>query len=312
MTFPLLALLAAAPLTVPAPVRTDVALCNAAACTQAGEARVCKCLPSQAGVGPGITVDRGGEHLEWDAVAWQDTVDDFTVQLVDLDNDGAPEVVIANRAIESTGLGTRTWELTVVDGARPTLLHAVTQDYGPDAIGASSLLISEWERQGPALVFAGREYAYSPGHLEPTRAPVLRRTLNPPFEEERDAARAAAADRLLTPRKFLSHASTTKGQDTAPKALAEASVLGVSRDDEVLGLHLELGTGTLLTFSTARDADHALRLASLKEHRLYPPGYVPGDAEAWLAERRVKFELDHDLPVGALWLEAAGSRSARK
>jgi hypothetical protein len=305
MIFPLLALLAAAPLTVAAPARTDVALCNAAACTQAGDARVCKCLPSQPGLLPGITVDRGGEHLEWDAVAWQESVDDFVVQLVDLDTDGSPELVIANRAIESTGLGTRTWELTVVDGAHSSLLHAVTQDFGPDAVGTSTILITEWERQGPALVFAGREYAYTTGHLEPTRAPVLRRTLNPPFEQERDAARAASGDRLLAPRKFLSHASTSKGQDSPPKVLLEALVMGVSREDDVLGVHCEVNPGGLLTFSTAREADHPLRLGSLKEHRLYPPAYVPADAEAWLADRRVKLEFDHELPVGPLWLDAA-------
>jgi hypothetical protein len=307
MTLTLLALLvSAAPVTLSAPVKQEVGLCSQAACTGTAEVRVCKCLPVQEGLKPGITVDRpGGAHLEWDAVAWQDTVDDFSVQLVDLDGDGAPELVIANRAIEATGMGVRTWAISIVDGKRLEATHSLSQDFGPDAVSATSVLLTEWERQGPALVFAGREYSYGAGRLEPTRAPVLRRTLNPPFEEERDAVRAAAIDRLLTPRKFLSHASTLKGLDQAPKSSTDALVLGVSRDDDVLGVHLELKQISMLSFSSDLQAEHVLRLASAKDHRLYPLGYVPADAELWLSGRKVKLEFANDLPVGALWLEPA-------
>ncbi len=298
--------ISATPVTLPAPTTQDVALCSKAACTSTPEVRVCKCLPVQEGLKPGITIDRPtGEHTEWDAVAWQDTVDDFQVTQVDLDGDGVPELVIANRAIEATGMGVRTWAVSIVDGKHLWATHALSQDFGPDAVTGDGVLLTEWERVGPALVFAGREYSYAGGRLEPTRAPVLRRTLNPPFEEERDAVRAAASNRLLTPRAFLAHASTQKGVDQAPKVASDALVLGVSRDDDVLGVHLELKQVSMLSFSSDLQAEHVLRLASAKDRRLYPLGYVPADAELWLSGRKVKLAFEHELPVGALWLEPA-------
>lgn len=308
----LAAVLAAAPVLLPAPQPTAIDQCAAAACTSDATVRVCKCIPTGEDP-PGMLVDRPDEedpsinhHLEWDVHAFLGDVTDFRVVRVDLDGDGATELVVANRAGESNGIAVRSWELGIVAGREDLGTHAVVHDWGLDAIGSKgTLLLTEWERGASpdAFVFVGREYTWKAGRLEPTKDPVLRRRLTKELEQERLALLNASTDRTLAPRKLLSHASTQKGGDQLPAKSANATVLGLTREEPVLLVHLERADGQLETLSAESDAKPALRLGDAKSKRLFPPGYSPADAETWLLGRAVKLAVDGDRASGAIWLQ---------
>jgi hypothetical protein len=279
-------LLAATPWAAPAPVADQA--CAAAACTTAGEVKVCKCVPAGEGTEPGLVVEGPGErHLEWDARAHLGEVADFLVASADLDGDGAAELLVANRSGESNGLAVRTWELAIVDGASAAVTHALAHDFGLDALGPKgTLLLTEWVVTEGKAVFTGREYRYAAGRLEPTKEPVRRRALDAAFELERHAA-LGAADRTMPARAFLAHASTKKGDDALPKKPTTMLVKGLSREEPWLQLHLQRPDGELEV--PAGDAPPApLRLGDTKARRLYPLGYAPADAETWLVGKSVR------------------------
>lgn len=290
---------------MPVPQRLEVGGCLQAACTGDPQVRICKCIPADRQLLPGITVDRGPQHVEWDTRLVSGEVADFLVSSVDLNGDGLAELVIASRSAEGGTPVARTWDLTIVDGAKARVTSVETIDFGPDAITPTSILLTEWEAGPKGPVFVGREYAFTGGRLEPTKARVLRRAFDPVFEKERDAAIVASADHALTPRQFLSHASVTKSHDEPPaKSLVLANVLGVTRNDGVLAVHLELATGALKTLSVDPDAELTLRLATVKEHAFYPLRYSPADAELWLSGRTVRVAIDADHLTGPLWLDS--------
>jgi hypothetical protein len=296
MSLMLLALvLTAAPVVLPAPVVTDVEGCVRAACTGTSDLRVCKCVPTQEGQPPGITVDRRGpdadsnRHVEWDARVATGVVDDFSVVLADLDADGQLEVVVGNQAPESW------FEVSVVDGKAEIVTQARAQDYGVDAVAEHAVLFTEWDHG----VFVGREFSYARGRLESTRTPVLRRKPTPAFEQER-------ASKPTSPRAWLA-TDVTKGQDDVPRALRTVNVMGLTRDDGVLGMHLELPGGGLASLTASAETPTPLRIGSATQKRLYPEGYTPADAEDWLSGRLVSVVLDRDAVLGPVWLDAAGA-----
>lgn len=296
--------LAAAPVVFPAPTAASFPESLAAACTTDGVVRVCKAVPAAAGARAGLVVDGPGErHVEWDAAALSGDLDDFQVLSSDLDGDEKPELVVANRAAEATGVAVRLWELAIVDGAGDGVTHALVHDWGPDALDEHGrLLLTEWDWRTPDAggpVFIGREYSWKQGRLWPTKAPVLKRKLDAAFEAER----AQAAGLFLSPRRSLAHKSTTRTTDAIAKRTATATVLGVSFEEPFLGLHLERADGSLDTLSESPDAKPLLRLGDARTARLYPMGYAPAEAEAWLVGRRVRVALDGAALAGAVWVD---------
>jgi hypothetical protein len=291
--------------SMPVPQRVEVGGCLQAACTGDDRVRICKCIPADQQQLPGITVDIGPHHLEWDTRIVEGEVTDFLVSSADLNGDGAAELIIASRSAEGGTPVARVYDLTIVDGVARSLTSAETHDFGPDAITPSSLLLTEWEAGPKGPVFVGREYAFVKGRLEPTRAPVLRRAFDPVFEQEREAAWLKREGLALAPRQFLSHPSCTKSHDEPAASVVVASVLGVTRDDGVLAVHLELASGALKMFSVDPEAALSLRLASAKTHALYPLRYSPADAESWLSGRTVRIALEADHLVGPLWLDSS-------
>lgn len=289
MQFMLLSLVLAAAPWWPAPQSTPVDGCLAAACTTQASQQVCKCVPSSGEGRPGVVIEGPGQrHLEWDVRSFLGEVSDFVVQTVDLDGDGRPELLIASRAAESNGMMVRDWELAIVDGASDAVLHVLVQDWGPDAISPrGSLLLTEWAMSAGHIVFTGREYSYESGRLEPADAPVRRRPLSPLFEKERLAAINTSADRTLRPRAFLAHPSTQQGVDVLPKTLRLAVVKGVAREEPWLQLHLQGANGKLEMLSGDVEGTATLRLGDARHRRLFPLGYAPADAEAWLLGREV-------------------------
>ncbi|MEW6434917.1 MAG: hypothetical protein AB1730_25735 [Myxococcota bacterium] len=315
--------LAAAPVVLPAPTAASFPESLAAACTvwpgaaaspapplatgplrDDGAVRVCKAVPAADGARPGLVVDGPGDrHVEWDATALSGDLDDFQVLLVDLDGDGRDELVVANRAAEAVGVAVRLWELAIVDGAGDGVTHALVHDWGPDAVDdRGRLLLTEWDWRDPeraGLVLIGREYTWKGGRLWPTKAPVLKRRLDAQLEAER----ASAAGLYLTPRRTLAHESVTRGADTPGKATAKAKVLGVSLEEPFLGLHLQRADGSLETLSALPDAKPLLRLGDARAARLFPMGYAPAEAEAWLLGRTVRVVLDGAAAAGPVWVD---------
>ena len=273
----------------PAPVLAPIAGCHAAACTELAGQRICKCVPGDGEARPGIVVEGPGtRHLEWDVRTYLGEVNDFVVQSVELDGDGKPELVIASRANESSGMRVRDWELAIVDGQTDEVMHVLVQDWGPDSISASStLLLTEWAMTGGHIVFTGREYGYESGRLAPCDAPVRRRALTSAFEKERLAMHNASTDLTLWPRAFLSHPSTKQGADVVPRLVSRAIVKGVAREDPWLQLHLQGPNGKLEMVSGAVEGAATLRLGDAHKKRLFPLGYAPADAETWLLGRSV-------------------------
>ena len=315
--------LAAAPVVFPTPTAASFPESLAAACAVLvgsaaspapppatgplrgdGAVRVCKAVPAADGARPGLVVDGPGErHVEWDATALPGDLDDFQVLSSDLDGDGRPELVIANRAAEAIGVAVRLWELAIVDGAGEGVTHALVHDWGPDALDASGkLLLTEWDwrdREAGGLVFIGREYTWKQGRLWPTKAPVLKRKLDADFEAER----AQAAGIYLSPRRALAHKATTRTSDAVAKSTAKATVLGVSLEEPFLGLHLQRADGSLDTLSELPDAKPLLRLGDARTARLFPMGYAPAEAEAWLVGKPVRVVLDGAVAAGAVWVD---------
>lgn len=302
MLLPLL--LAAAPVVLPPPTAATFPESLAAACTTDGAFRVCKAVPKEAGARPGLVLDGPDErHVEWDATALPGDLDDFQVLRVDLDADGRDELLVANRAAEAIGVAVRLWELAIVDGAGEAVTHALVHDWGPDAVDEQGrLLLTEWDwrdAKAQGLVFVGREYTWKQGRLWPTKAAVLKRKL----DEGLEAERAAHPGLFLSPRKVLSHPATARTTDAVTKATARATVLGVSREEPFLGLHLERADGSLETLSELPDAKPILRLGDARAARLFPMGYAPAAAEEWLVGRPVRVALEGDAAAGPVWVD---------
>ncbi len=295
--------LAAAPVVLPPPSPAAFPESLAAACTGDGAVRICKAVPSVEGSRPGLVVDGPGErHVEWDATALPGDLDDFQALTVDLDGDGQDELIVANRAAEATGVSVRLWELAIVEGGGDGVTHALVHDWGPDAVDAQGrLLLTEWEWRGqdPAgLVFTGREYTWRGGRLWPTKAPVLRRTLDAAFEAER----ARTSELVLAPRQALASPTTRRSADPTPGRTVSARVLGISREEPFLSLHVQRSDGSLDTLSQLPDARPLLRMGDARSGRLYPMGYAPAAVEDWLVGRAVRLVVDGERVAGPVWV----------
>ncbi len=287
MQFMLLSLILCAVPLWPAPVPAIIEGCQAAACTQQGSQKICKCVPSGGQARPGVVIEGPAKrHLEWDVRAFEGEVIDFVVQSRDLDGDSKAELLVASRASESSGMPVRDWELAIVDGETDAVMHLLVQDWGPDALSPQgTLLLTEWAMHAGQIVFTGREYDYEHGRLKAANAPVRRRVLNGAFEKERLLANAP--NRTLTPRAFLSHPSTKGGTDVVPKIASAVQVMGVAREEPWLQLHVQGANGTVQMLSGDVEGKASLRLGDAQRKRLFPLGYAPADAETWLLGRKV-------------------------
>ncbi len=293
-------LLAAAPILFPTPVQSPSANWRAAACTGYEGTQVCKFATNAEKANDMIVVERADRHrVEWPVATWVSTVNDFVVLQTDLDGDGRAELIVANRASEANGVAVRSWQIAIVDGTRDAATHFVSQDWGPDSLSGTTLLVTEWEVVLPKATFVGREYAYKNGHLEATKDPVRRRALTPAFETER----RASTELIRTPRKFLSHDSTVKQATDAQAATRQDAVVrGLTLDEPWLDMHLERSNGVIESLSTLPEDGPMLRLADAKNRRLYPLGYAPEDSEAWLLGKKVSVGLDGDKASGLIWV----------
>jgi len=292
--------LTVAPISFPAPVEAPSANWRAAACTGLEGTQVCKFATRAEAANDMMVVERpDGRRVEWPVATWMSTVTDFVVLQHDLDGDGRVELIVANRASEASGVAVRSWQIAIVDGTRDASTHFVSQDWGPDALSGTSLLVTEWELGSAKPTFVGREYVYKNGHLEATKDPVRRRVLTSAFEAER----RAGAELTRAPRKFLAHESTVKqAADAVPSTRQDAMVRGLTLDEPWLDMHLERANGVIESLSTLPEEGPMLRLADAKNRRFYPLAYAPEDSEAWLLGKKVSVGLEGDKASGVVWV----------
>lgn len=306
MLLPLL--LAATPFPAPSPVTLEN--CARAACTTAADVRVCKCLAPNAESLDLIVVDRPTDRrVIWATSNHLGEVTDFWVQQADLDADGSNELIVASLMSESTGMGIRSWDVSIVDGREDVALHVVAHDLGGDLLKGQTLLFTEWSWVGlekeNALFFIGREYTYRAGALVPTKSPVLRRRYTSEFEKERLAAIEKSTDRLIPGRAFLAEASTTKGADDPPKSFKLGSIKAVTRDEPEYEVHAEDEKAQLVTFSSDGEGGPVVRLGDFRSRRLYPLRYWPRDLEGALLGHLVSMGLSAEgKPTGVLFVQA--------
>ncbi len=294
-------LLATGPIVFPAPVLEEVPAWRAVACTGLEGVQVCKFATLDEAANDMIVVERpDGHRVEWPVGTWVSTVNDFIVLRQDLDGDDRAELIVASRSNESDAVSVRSWQIAIVDGARDATTHFVSQDWGPDSISGTSLLLTEWEISSAKAVFVGREYSYLHGHLEPSKAPVLRRELTEAFSAER---KMFEGELTRTPRKYLTHGATIKQlADALPLKKQDAMVRGLTLDEPALDMHLERENGTLESLSTLPEEGPVLRLGDSKSRRLYPLAYAPGDSESWLLGQKVSVALEGDHANGTVWV----------
>lgn len=300
-------LLAATPFPPPTPATLEN--CSRAACTAANDVRVCKCLkPTEQSLDLLVVDGPGERRVIWATESHLGEVTDFRVQQLELDGDSAPELLVASVMSESSGMAIRSWDVSIVDGKEDVSLHVVAHDFGFDAVKGTTLQLTEWAWQGVgekenALFFIGREYAYKGGALVPTKSPVLRRRYTTDFEKERLAAVDKSVDRTLPGRSFLTHASTTKGADDAPKLFRLGTLKAVTRDEPEYELYAEDDKGQLITFSSDGEAGPVLRLGDLKSRRLFPLRYWPRELESSLLGHHVMMGLVNQEPSGIVFVQ---------
>lgn len=298
--------LAAAPVLLPAPVETSLEHCSRAACTQAKDVRVCKCLAPDPQSQDLIVVDRPQERRVLWATTGRGETTDFFVQQADLDADGTAELIVASLMSLSETHAIRSWDVGIIDGLDDLAVRFVAHDVGAELTKAGVLLVTEWQWRGldkeNALFFIGREYQYSSGALVPAKTPVVSRRLTPEFEKER-AALLDKRDLLLPGRAFLAAASASKGADEPPKRFSLGHVRAVTRDDPEYEVHAEDERGQLVRFSSDGEGAPVFRLGDFKSRRLYPLRYWPNDLEGSLLGKKALIGLVNGQPSGVVFVQ---------
>lgn len=157
--------------------------CRVEHCATAKDVTACKCYGDDPGYA--LVVRRGEKVLfrkEQVGLFGQEQVE---VQRLDLDHDGAEEIVVADLFNVGQGIGVHFWTLVILDGRtnKPTTLEVY--DYGPGSIREDgTILETSWEWIGKAFYFLARPYTYANGELKPQSFMWRRRFLFS-FERER-------------------------------------------------------------------------------------------------------------------------------
>ncbi|HKO54737.1 MAG TPA: hypothetical protein VJ276_02595, partial [Thermoanaerobaculia bacterium] len=130
-----------------------VASCRAEYCAKTKDVTACKCYGSDDAT-YSLRIKRGTKTL-YDAK--QDVVnfenDTIEVRRLDLDADGKPEIIVADFAGMSNGMGVRYWNLIVLDGRTARASAMKVQDYGKgsfrkDNDGSYTILETSWDWMG--------------------------------------------------------------------------------------------------------------------------------------------------------------------
>jgi hypothetical protein len=124
----------------------------------------------------------------------------------DLDDDGRAEIIVADHAGMSNGMGVEYWNLTIIDGRSGASIVTPLVEYGDGVIQRRTILVTAWEWMGGHLYFVARPYLYANGTLRPDKARGMwRRRYLFSFQRERNAGGS--------PRQWLKRASHVAWSD---------------------------------------------------------------------------------------------------
>jgi hypothetical protein len=227
--------------------------------------------------------------------------------LGDLDGDGRDELVTARLLHAGADPGQYTWLLSVARGPDGPALRWLVDGYGEGSFaagpqGACHVLATEWVRDPRARsergsVLIGRRFELSEGRLLPLRAwPVLARWNSPDFEAQRCGGAGLCADLAAAPLLWLGGPRVERprldpwlrresafGMSGTVSAVVDVGQLEVVLQTRARFLaRLRYGEGA------SESPDNAFeRFGDGPSRRLYPPGYLPAEPEAWLRGRPV-------------------------
>jgi hypothetical protein len=295
-------------------------------CAQAGkDLRICKTI---SGAKLAFILELKGAQIgEWPTSTDNGGDSKFEVLKGDLDGDRIEEIVIANLAGISNGMGIHTWTISIfqnpqVFGFQPPLEFSV-EEFGARGTFIThpgdrhcQILVTEWRyldhpKRGNGMYIIGRWYKYKEGSLIPIkeRATVLRRYLYGFAEHV-----ARTQDDPGVPLRWFKHFQTeTIGIDPAALGKETTSATGVIKkvilpgsEDGYTGLKIEInldsGENRVYQYSVRdfEDTDEYFFRFGSKSERIYPQDYNPKSLSDWLIGRKVN--------IAAYELSILGSR----
>ncbi|MBS1813038.1 MAG: hypothetical protein JST84_33035 [Acidobacteria bacterium] len=199
---------------------------DAARIALAGGLRVCKAKVADSGEGKFI-VQQGGKTLgEWEAqFSVYSDAKSFEVLEIDLDGNGANEIIVAEFTAQSNGMGVKYYNLFILADPRKNAFQSPVSfqmaDYSaygnfikePNS-NETFILVTNWESRelagkedSYATYLTGRWFRYHNGKLQPAfEKPILARRLLKSFEQ----LRLNTLEDNVHPYSWLKHPKTEK------------------------------------------------------------------------------------------------------
>ena len=284
------------------------------ACVEHGDERVCRVTVAVGDdVAGAVVVTRAGRETARWAAPVPGLFQDVRVFRT------SRGLVVAVLDAIANGLGVASWTVHVVlDGERAPAYSFSVDEFGRSGGSfatsgrRTALWVTEWTdmpdpagRRKRGLYLVGRPYTLEAEGLVPANElPIRARRLLAGFErafvegrgEVRDWLADRRAETLRVDPALVGRAQTTRGQATS-------AAWDASGFDEALVVTIRTDDGRTVTVRS--DAPAFTHVGADATGRLWPAGYRPADASAWLVGRRVRLEArtNEYSTYGVLWRE---------
>ena len=290
-------------------------------CIAVKNIRICKLLSDDKDT---FLVQKDGKNLgTWSGIAFLAETSKFEVLTGDLDNDGKPELIVANNDGMSNGLGVDYWTIFIFPDPQFHTFNAPlrfsVEEYSSfgtfvTSAGRVNILTTSWVnnkdpkgRRGWGTYLVGQWWRYQSGELRPMlERPIIARRYLFGFENERNAA--VKTDPI--PFKWLSNPRTesvgtefiTKKGTTSKSGVIQS----VRREKESITVVFKPRGEQATTYiypGKIGDKDKLDYVGNTASGRLYPTGYLPSQADKWLKNKRATLQSYGDNNLNVLWLE---------
>lgn len=284
--------------------------------------RICKLLSDDKDT---FLVERDGQRVgTWPGKAFLAETSDFEVLTGDLDNDGQPELIVANHEGTSNGMAVEFWTIFIFPDPDfrtfKSPLAFNVEEYGSfgtfvTTAGRVNILTTSWisakdpkGRRGFGTYLVGQWWRYKAGELKPliNKPPIARRYLASFAGERFDTVKL---DRI--PFRWLSHPNT-ETVDTAFIARKEVEkwpgiiqVVSTETNADKLKVVFKPNDRSAMTFiyPFAGGSDELAYFGDAASGWVYPSHYLPAEPKKWLQNRRATLRTYEDRGVQILWLE---------